>query len=192
MAKGAEDTARRQLGANVALNGLNFRLASRSSGYKDFSNFIVVNAKNFGLTNATSVVVVCYISITEGNSILPENYRFADGRDLKTLSETGGFISVFDLAPAQDHDSFVPINSERHIDLINKARTKETSVYVFGRLYFTDIYGSEWRTKFCRRWEPWFAPPRFVPYSQYYGQDHERLKDQTLNFDLDAQPPAGA
>ena len=98
---------------------------------------------------------------------------------MQSLANTDYFISHFMLAPSQSEITKMPIAYDQALRAIDRARDKQERVFVWGHVYYRDIYGRSWRTKFCREWEPWHPyGERFVPYSEHNGEDNEKLEDQ--------------
>jgi hypothetical protein len=56
----------------------------------------------------------------------------------------------------------------------SEARARKKQVYIFGRIYYRDIYQRPWRTKFCYSWEPRHpSGERFVAYEEYNDEDQD-------------------
>jgi len=117
-----------------------------------FNDFLTIKVKNFGQTPAYDVIVFGYVtSIPHFSSMLPDDFFTNVPRD---VIQTGSKHVVYDVRP------------------LKQARAKQASIYVWGHIYYRDIYNRPWRTLFCYIWEPWHPPgARFVPYEKYNSED---------------------
>jgi hypothetical protein len=188
---GAQDTAQRQLRAYVGLGADDFGFDTPSENdpaytpidpanpvagqiYKDF---LTIKVKNFGQTPAYDVIVFGYVTpITPFAGMLPDDFftRRVPLRDVIPTAPIRPFTSRFILQPEQTAVSKHAVLDVREI---SAARQKQTSIYVWGRIYYRDIYDRPWRTLFCYVWEPWHPPgARFVPYETYNGEDQTPIQ----------------
>jgi hypothetical protein len=174
-------TERRSLRAYVGVKGLRFECLNIDDPnfVPDFTtpgvrqdDFIAVTVENFGQTPARDVCVFTYFAGTEGAARLPEHFFAAHDVDVIPLEEVRRTLARFQLFPGQleTAKSAIDVRDVR----MGKAGTH--TIYVYGRIYYRDIYGRPWRTKFCYSWEPDHPHgQRFVPYEEYSGQDQQEL-----------------
>jgi len=183
------DTARKQLRAHVGLVEWKFEISDDIANQKPavseneakiYCDFLCATVKNFGATAATNVLYIGGMAWTAFGGKISKDDPCLNHRDKNVIDGSGYFVSRFMLSPGQQETGKTPINDQEAIDAIKNARLKKATIYVHGRVYYRDIYGRAWRTKFCHVWEPWHPPgPRFVPYEIHNGEDQERFEDQT-------------
>jgi hypothetical protein len=180
------DTAQRQLRAYVGVGGENFRLdlpGEKDSHYTPvnlndpnpqiFNDFVVLTVKNFGQTPAFDVVVFCHAVATEGASLLEADF-FQKMQPDRIDPNSGVFTSRFTLQPQQSAESKSAILDVR---LFSAARKRKKTIYLWGHIYYRDIYQRPWRTRYCYVWEPWHPPgARFVPYIRYNDEDQTKFE----------------
>jgi hypothetical protein len=175
----SEDTVRRQLRAYIGVEADDFAFQIPSEHDPDyepidiatakpgliFSDFLNVTIRNFGQTPAHDVTVFAYTIYTTPFGSTPPNDWF------ETIDDTRGrsILSRFVLQPQQ---SAVSKHFQLNVLPLRQARLRQTSVYVWGHIYYRDIYNRPWRTLFCYAWEPWHVSgQRFVPYEHHNGED---------------------
>jgi hypothetical protein len=177
----ARETAKRQLRAYVGLGADDFSL--ELPGETDphyapidlsnpnpqiFNDFLVIKVKNFGQTPASNVVVFGSVSVTQGAFLLPEKFFDTILPD-RVDPNNRTFTSKFVLQPQQSATSKHAMMDVRQII---PARQRHATVFVWGHIYYRDIYERSWRTMFCYVWEPWHTHgARFVPYDKHNGED---------------------
>jgi hypothetical protein len=184
-----EDTAKRQLRAYLGVGADDFSFdtpgeadpnyvpidADNPISGQIFRDFLNVKVRNFGQTPALDVIVFSNVTGFQPFSTLPPDSFFSTGPGAKhDTIPTGNirqFISRFTLQPGQISVSKHLIGDVRGI---TRARNQQESIYVWGRIYYRDIYNRPWRTRFCYVWEPWHpSGARFVPYEKYNGEDQQ-------------------
>lgn len=183
---------RNQLRAYVGVEKLEFELSRKKPRVGNrkgiFENFASVTVKNYGQTTAKSVVTVTYQAAVDIGQRLPDDYDFDATKDLQTIARTGTYTSRLILSPGQSAVTKCSLISEAVLEAIAQAELRKRNMYVFGRIYYVDIFGTTWRTKFCHVWEPWHAyGSRFVPFERHNDEDNEKLEDQvgTTNAPMD-------
>jgi hypothetical protein len=146
-----------------------------------FTDFLAVTMQNFGSTPATDVTFIGgVISINAFGKSLPPDFDFYKSNDLKASRPPNYFTSHFSLYPGETEISKVPITDSAALQNIKDARLQKASIFVWGRIYYRDIYERHWRTKACHAWEPWHSHgERFVPYSDHNGEDQVQIEQQT-------------
>jgi hypothetical protein len=179
------DTAKKQLRAHVGLVKWDLELSStmdkshQNGSGQIYENFLCATLQNFGPTLANDVVYIGYVFCTQFGCKLPDNFDFYIFKDTQTIADGRGFTSRFMLAPGQSEISKVPITDRGVLQAIEDAKRGQRAVYVWGRVYYRDIYGRPWRTRVCHAWEPWHpGGARFVPYETHNGEDQEELKNR--------------
>jgi hypothetical protein len=183
---GTENTAQRQLRAYVGVGADDFGFDTPGENDPNYTpidpanpvagqiykDFLTIKVKNFGQTPAYGVVVFGNLATTSPfAAMLPDDFFTArvPMRDVIPNVPIRPFTSRFILQPEQTAVSKHAIFDVR---AITAARQRQISVYVWGRIYYRDIFERPWRTMFCYVWEPWHPPsPRFVPYETYNGED---------------------
>ncbi len=185
LVEGTDDTAKRQLRAYVGVgaNDFSFELPDETDpAYKPvdlnappqiLKDFLVINVKNFGQTPAHDVVVFGNVTPTLGASDLPQDFFSKMGSPDKIDASTGIFVSTLMLQPQQTATS-------KHVILdvrpFTAAKSRNVTIFVWGQIYYKDIYERTWRTRFCYSWEPWHPPgARFVPYKTHNDEDQTML-----------------
>jgi hypothetical protein len=176
---------RRQLRAYVGIESMGMECPSAASPNFDpnrdegpgfiFSDFSVISVKNFGQTPAYEVTVFAHRACTPFGVRLPRGYIDARDTDLISNDEVRISLSRFTLNSGQSEISKTVIKGV-NIPIFKRVLTKEFQLFIFGRIYYKDIYGRAWRTKFCYQWEPWHpAGERFVASEYYNGEDKAEL-----------------
>lgn len=190
---GAEDTAKRQLRAYVGIDDI--RIESTTAEDPKFRgrrhceraaaigfvhrDFIVLNVKNFGQTPAYDVTCFSHLAWTRFPQRLPDGYLYERDVDVVSTAPVRSTLSRYMLESAKTHATRTIIFDPRPI---KAARRRRFNLYVYGRIYYRDIYNCWWRTKFCYSWEPMHpSGPRFIPYENYNEEDQERLLDTAGN-----------
>jgi hypothetical protein len=183
LVSGAEDTAQRQLRAYVGVgaddlgfdtpgeNNPNYvPIPANPVAGQVFDDFLTIKVKNFGQTPAYDVIVFGHMAVMPPFAMLPDDFFTRQAPfDALPSGPVRTFVSRFVLQPQQMAISKHVVNDVRPLIA---ARQRQASVYVWGRIYYRDIYGRPWRTLFCYAWEPWHPPgERFVPYETYNGED---------------------
>jgi hypothetical protein len=136
-------------------------------------DFIVVTIKNFGQTPAKDTTVFAYFTDTKFPERLPDDFFEHNDVDVVSAAHVRPTLARFLLQRGQAEISKSVIQDIRPLRL---AKPRERYIYVFGRIYYRDIYDKNWRTKFCYVWEPWHpSGPRFVPYEAYNDEDQNEL-----------------
>jgi hypothetical protein len=170
----ARDTAKRQLRAYVGVAGITFEIASDKRNYNPidlstpglvYPDFIKINVKNFGQTPATGVC--CRIQLLSTPLLaspppeFPDEMRFAPtGANI----ETRHYLHMGEVEPIKFGLS--------DANWVWKASRKEVSLFIAGRIFYTDTFGEPHCTKFAYTWEPWHPHgERFVPIDRYNGED---------------------
>ncbi len=182
---GAERTERRQLRAYVGVDRLSFECAGfDDKNYKPsdlttpglvHQDFLVVKVRNYGQTPAYDVTVFGYIAATNYPNRLPDDFFEKNDTDNISMAEVRVTLARFLL-----HKDQMEFSKHALPDITSliEAKAKKKQAYIFGRIYYRDIYGRPWRTKFCYSWEPWHsAGERFVAYEQYNGEDQATLEE---------------
>lgn len=178
-----QSTERRQLRAYVGVDDLAFEWPSeRNPDYTPLDtetpglihkDFIKVTVKNFGLTPASDVTVYAYFASTPAFSRLPENFFRENDVDFVSQAAVRPTLARFTLHQGQTAISKSPLTDIRPLI---RGRINLASTYVYGRVYYRDIYGRPWRRKFCFGWEPEHpGGERFVPYETYNDEDQKEL-----------------
>lgn len=185
LVRGAERTERRQLRAYVGLDKLEFE----SAGLKDknympadlttpglvHKDFIAVKVRNYGQTPAYGVTIYAYLVATDFPARLPDEFFSLNDVDIISMADIRPTLARFLLHQNQRELSKTPLTD---ITVLKEAVAKKKQVYVYGRIYYRDIYDRPWRTKFCYSWEPWHpTSPRFVAYEEYNGEDQKELEE---------------
>jgi hypothetical protein len=135
-------------------------------------DFQTVTVTNFGQTPAYDVVVFSYHSWCPFPSRLPDNWH-EQTKDVVSKAPVRATTSRLLLQPRQSALSKHSIDDVRPI---TAARNRKNALYVWGRIYYRDIYGRPWRTRFCYIWEPWHPHgARFVPYEEHNDEDQVPL-----------------
>jgi hypothetical protein len=185
----AENTERRKLRAYVGLDKLSFEfdgLQAENNTPADLTksgiihkDFIVVKVRNYGLTPAYGVTVYVYVTYTNFPARLADNFFQKKETDpISAVHPTlARFLSIrqqrFLLNKDQIQLYKIVLGD---ITLLKEALEKKNQAYVFGRIYYRDIYDRPWRTKFCYAWEPWHpSGERFVPYEEHNEEDQVEL-----------------
>jgi hypothetical protein len=178
----SEDTARRQLRAYVGLEKLSFELTNENnpSFVLDLQthgvtheDFIAVKIRNFGPTPASDVCVFVYAAPTPPYQRLPDDFFLTRDNDRVSTGAIRITLARFLLQPNQMEITKTVV----HPHLVRDARAGRINLYLYGRIYYRDIYSRPWRTRFCFLWEPGTASraERFVAYEQYNGEDQVEL-----------------
>ena len=178
----ARHNARIQLRAYVGLEKISFELTNENnpSFVLDLTtqgvihdDFVAVKIRNFGNTPAFDVSVFAYFAIAPLHTRLADDFFARHDRDPRPTGNIRVSVSRFVLNPKQMEISKPIVNPHP----VRDARARLNTLYVFGRVYYRDIYDRPWRTKFCYVWEP--ATPargeRFIPYEEYNGEDQVEL-----------------
>ncbi|HWY63489.1 MAG TPA: hypothetical protein VNW15_16440 [Rhizomicrobium sp.] len=178
----SRDTAKKQLRAYVGIKKLSFEISNTHKNTAVvngiFQHFMVAEVQNFGSTPAKEVKYIGYISRTDFGIELPDDFNFDGPNDAVTASQSGSFISTFLLFPGQSEISKAAITDIAALNDLIAAKARQKSVYFWGRIYYRDIYGRSWRTKFCQVWEPWHpGGERFVPYYKHNEEDRVAFED---------------
>lgn len=178
LVRGADDTAKRQLRAYVGPDGFEFDIRSIEDGYVPkapyasdlFTDFTNITCKNFGQTPASNVTVFCAVaSITPFLGRLPPGYDF-DAKLHPPGDDSSNIIARAYLNRGQTDVSSVNLADPR---IVWSARKRTSTLFIFGRIYYVDAFGTQWSTKFCSSWEPWHpSGPRFVASDEYNGEDN--------------------
>ena len=182
LVKGAERTERRELRAYVGLESLSFEVTNENN--PDFildldtpgiihQDFVTVKIRNFGVTPARDVCVFTYVQPQGPHERLADDFFLTHNRDAAPTGAVRITLARFLLNPGQMEIS----KSLVHPHAVREARALRIGLYVYGRIYYRDIYDRPWRTKFCYSWEPSIADrsERFVAYEQYNGEDQIAL-----------------
>jgi hypothetical protein len=131
-----------------------------------------IEVKNFGQSTASEIVVFGYWDTVEIHTRLPDDYGY--GQDLDNLFPDNNIVrtilSRFLLQSGQTHTTTIAIPKNEPWFRANKG---ECYLYFFGRVYYTDVYGSKWKFKFCYLWEPKFGG-HFTPYEEYNEEEEFR------------------
>lgn len=188
----ARETAKRQLRAYVGIEDFSFDcpdLKSKIVGKrgnnddeipvagKIHKNFLVVTVRNFGATPACDVTVFSYVVATDFPNRLPDDFFEKNDVDNISMADVRITLARFMLHKDQIEDSKHVIEN---ITTVREAMKNPPlkQLFLFGRIYYRDIYDRPWRTKFCFSWEPWHPPgPRFVAYEEYNGEDQKELEE---------------
>ncbi|MGA7789435.1 MAG: hypothetical protein WCA56_14870, partial [Xanthobacteraceae bacterium] len=185
LVEGAERAEKRELRAYVGVE----KLAFECPGIKDHhykptdlitpglihKNYIVVTVRNFGQTPAYDVTVYAYFVPAKFAERLPDEFFEKNDEDIISMAETRPTLARFLLHKDQSEISKSALTD---ITPLKDAVAKKTQIYVFGRIYYRDIYDRPWRTKFCYSWEPTHSSgERFVAYETYNDEDQKELQE---------------
>jgi hypothetical protein len=186
---GAEKAERRQLRAYVGVEKLEFECPDLNGKCSEVEpadltipglihkNFLVVKVRNFGQTPARDVTVYAYSVFADFPARLPDDYFLKNDTDQISMAEVRPTLARFLLHKDQ---SEISKHILQDLSLLKQALQKppKKQTYVFGRIYYRDIYDRSWRTKFCYSWEPWHPlGARFVAYEEYNGEDQKELDE---------------
>lgn len=182
LVRGAKNTSERELRAYVGLEKLSFEIPNENN--PDFvidldtpgiihDDFIAVKMRNFGATPATDVCAFVYAALTPPHERLPDGFLQVHDRDQAPVGPVRVTLARFLLHPKQIEITKTIFNPH----VVRDARAGLGKLYVFGRIYYRDVYGRPWRTRFCYVWEPGTVnqSERFVAYEQYNGEDQIEL-----------------
>lgn len=168
----AGQNAERQLRAYVGIDLIDLELPSITNAMYEipdpvpnghiFHDFVIAAAKNFGETPASKVAVfVNWASVTPFAGALPNDFPYGD---LGSDNEIAG-ASRYILDPGKVHIAKVKIPK---LQTFRDAQGKRCSLYFYGHIDSTDIFGRSWRRDFCYVYEPWRPTgDRFVPYREH-------------------------
>lgn len=181
----ARETAKRQLRAYLGVEKLAFECPGiRDKNYSPSNHttvglihkdFLVVRVRNFGETPARNVTVFAYFASTDYPQRLPDNFFLENDTDYISMAEIRSTLARFTLNKDQTDPSKSVLTD---ISPLKLAASKKKLIYVYGRIYYRDIYDRPWRTKFCYSWEPWHpGGERFVPYEEYNDEDQKELDE---------------
>jgi hypothetical protein len=184
----SEETAMRQLRAYVGVDDVSFECPSESIQHYEpmdidkkqpiYTDYTAITIKNFGSTPAKEVRV--------RSAILQTNYLGAIDdsnviEDILTKTHQRGRETVptlyLNIGQPNINKEVIP-----DIRFISRARNKEITIYLAGRIYYRDIFDQAWSTMFCYVWEPWHSlGERFVPYERFNGGD-KAVYPETLEY----------
>jgi hypothetical protein len=189
-----ESTERRQLRAYVGIEKLAIECPSANNteyrGKRDakiarttpgfiHKDFVVTTIRNFGQTPAHDVVVYTNWAWTRYPNRLPPNFFVHNDRDVVSSAPIRPTIARYMLEKDKEAVSKSVIFDVRPFKAAMKRRFY---LYIFGQIYYRDVFDRWWRTRFCEVWEPWHpGSERFVPYEEYSGEDQKRLLDTNGN-----------
>jgi hypothetical protein len=177
-----QGTERRSLRAYVGMDKLGFEVPHENT--VNFAidldtpgvihdDFITVKVRNFGATPASDVCVFVYAVTTGPGQRLDETFFPNNDGDRVPTGAVRIWLTRFTLHPNQ----IEIVKAIFHPHVVRDARAGRANLYFYGRIYYRDIYGRPWRTRFCYVWEPStaFHGQRFVAYEQYNGEDQIEL-----------------
>jgi hypothetical protein len=174
----SEDTAKRQLRAYVATDGMHFEIKSVEEGYTPvdtsapafvYPDNLTIRFKNFGTTPASRVTAYIAIQPVALAANLPADYDYETPiLPKKSFNiETRHFLQSGQAEPIK-----FPLLD---ISKLWAARRRECSAIIFGRVYYLDAFDRPHSTMFCFSWEPWHPHgERFVPLDRFNGEDEKR------------------
>lgn len=135
-------------------------------------DFIAVKIKNFGPSPAKRVSVFAFLRVVPGPLLLPGDFFAHNDRDTAPSGDVRISLSRLMLFPGQS--AVVKVATD--VREVRRGHDPANRAYVYGRIYYHDIYNRPWRTKFCYTWEPYHAHgQRFVPYEECNDQDQVEL-----------------
>jgi hypothetical protein len=191
-------TARKQLRAYVGIESNRFSFDSPSLITKHenaktravnaaiaaggiYTDFMSIGVRNFGETPAYHVTVFAGFAPTNFGERLPDDFftKQFHAVDAMPTATHRATTAVFTLHRDQTEISKHNIPASA-LESIKHARSVPPTrqIYVLGRIYYRDIYGQSWRTKFCYSWEPWHpAGERFVAYQEHNEEDQVELAE---------------
>jgi len=164
-----EDTAKRQLRAYVGHADIEIDMPSlRLKNYAPqkmvpgilYKDFILIGIKNFGNTPAYDVSIVIGQAPRPFMDKLPIDFNYSVVENPSDL----GFVSRQSLQPGQ---RVVTQAAQLDVTPFKQAQAKTISLFLFGTIRYTDIYGQRWANHFCFAYEP-FRPHtfHFTPYEK--------------------------
>jgi hypothetical protein len=163
----ADTQARQQLRAYVGVESVGHQIGALPG-----DDYFIVSAKNYGTTPAYDVEIHGRALALPGLSRPQEG--FFDHLPTKVVSEAvpRPFIPKAILTPTQT-TSIGNRHPQLH-EMLESARAERSTVYVYGSIFYRDIFRQPWRTKFCYVFQTNKVPSAgFVPFEEYNGEDNE-------------------
>lgn len=182
LAKGAEETAERQLRAYIGVESVAFeapdlRLGDyapqdRNSVGVPCRNFACVTIRNFGQTPALSVQTFIYLATTGFATRLPIEFLRANDADVVDAEDTRETRDIPMLQRSQPYKARLAVWD---LTDVRRAHLKTATLYIFGRTYYRDAFDRPRRTTFCYVWNPDQdgSAYEFSPYEEYNGEDQK-------------------
>lgn len=134
-------------------------------------NGIRLNVENFGQTPAYEVCAFGYWHTTQDNKRLPEDFFARNDEDIVEQGLVRPVLAKAMVNRNQTESFRIPLFD---ISGLRAAVRDATSrIYIYGRIYYRDIYGRYWRTKFCHEWV--HRSDEFIAYEKYNDEDQKRL-----------------
>jgi hypothetical protein len=177
LVSGAEDTAKRQLRAYVGVDEISFNLPHilipgwkapdplPPDGYV-FEDFILITVRNFGATPAYELRVMAnWQPIKPFGAVVSPDFVFTDHAGPLRPSAS----------QVLDRDQTFPATIKvKDLTGFQAAQNRIESLYVYGYVAYTDVYGRRWHRHFCYVWEPWRNEGhRFTPHTENNDETYE-------------------
>lgn len=171
------DTAKKQLRAYLGLETITLELPSaRDPHYEPTpikagtieTDFVVLTIKNFGSTPALQVTARANWKSLPFLHQPPLDFTFPD-LDQNVPKELDLITSKTVVDPSESWITRVAIHD---ITPFLKAARKKSSLYIYGHIDYTDIYGKDHHSNFCYVYQP-YEPrlPDLIPYSSHNEAD---------------------
>jgi hypothetical protein len=144
-----------------------------------FGDVFRITIRNDGATPASNVKYFGWWRAPKVTDSLPANFPeiYEDHRD--QTSFPGGTPSLYHLSPGQEQVCDVVIKPDE-LQYWRATVARERNLYIFGNIFYRDIYKRPWRQFFCVQWEPYVGEARaqFTPYKKYNGEDDKPFPAQ--------------
>jgi hypothetical protein len=143
-----------------------------SSGYV-FDDYVLVTVENFGESPAYEVLVqVNWQLIGDFGAHPPADFVFPQHAHPMPASSS----QVLD--KGNSFTSTITVADMWHFQV---AEAKLSNLYVYGAIYYTDVYGRRWRRQYCYVYEPWrHEGERFVPHKGSNDETYEGPRQPRL------------
>ena len=174
----ARDTAKKQLRAYIGIERLEvnapnlsnaqYRLLPDANGIIFYADFITGVLHNYGQTPAFKVSFkVAFAKVIPMFASLPENFAYP-----MEPAVIASYESMATVEPGQSFRSNIGIKKPEIMVILREAQARSSYVYFYGFSKYTDIYGRQWRQKFCWAYEPWRPEgDRFTPYKEHNEEE---------------------
>lgn len=164
LVEGAEDTARKELRAYVALDDIFFRWMLKPSQPGDRTIIHEnhpprprIKVKNFGHTPAVNMTVRINGQWTTMNAPFDKTY---EGRNYPAPKQM--------LAPTQEYETWAHMQGGREFKPLSFYDPNLELIVVYGAITYEDIYHRWLVTRFCYAYD---GANRFIPYTDYNRED---------------------
>jgi hypothetical protein len=139
------------------------------------SDCVLCTFRNYGGTPALDVKVhINWQSISFGK-ILPANFQYPDYESITTPG-IGRVVSHLHLMQKQDHTTRVPIYD---VDVFRKAHEQKGTLYIYGHIDYTDVFGQNWSRRFSYIYEPWQTEgQQFIPDQSHNDETKRKVVKQ--------------